>query len=111
MNNQDWTPPPPPAEQNDSIFSDSTRQFYAEEVRKGATKALIFGVLSLFCCPPIFGYLGYTTAQEVLVNIDVYQVEPGRKQIAQVGKVLSIVGVVVWTLGVILRVFLGAGGR
>ncbi|MDQ3801374.1 MAG: hypothetical protein M3384_18280 [Acidobacteriota bacterium] len=109
MNNQEWTPPPPPPE-NDTIFSDGTREFYAAEIRKDATKALVFGILSLFCCPPIFGYLGYTTAQEVLVNIDIYQVEAGKKAMAQIGKVLSITGVVLWTLGVILRVFLGAAG-
>lgn len=108
MNNQNWTPPPPPQEQNDSIFSDSTRQHYAEEIRKGATKALVFGILSLFCCPPIFGYLGYTTAQEVLTNIDIYQVEANKKQLAQVGKVLAIVGVVVWVVGFVLRLFLAS---
>jgi hypothetical protein len=110
MNNQDWTPPPPPQEQNDSMFSDSTRQFYAEEIRKGATKAIVFGLLSLFCCPPIFGYLGFTTAQEVLANIDIYQVETNKKQIAQVGKVLSIVGVIVWVVGFVLRLFLASAG-
>lgn len=101
MNNPDWTPPPPP--QDDSIFSQGTREYYAEEIRKGATKALIFGILSIFCCPPIFAYLGYTTAQEVLANIDIYQVEEGKKGLAQAGKILSIVGVVLWVFGTIAR--------
>lgn len=104
MNNPDWTPPPPP--QDDSIFSQGTREYYAEEIRKGATKALIFGVLSIFCCPPIFAYLGYTTAQEVLANIDIYQVEEGKKGVAQAGKILSIIGVVLWVIGIIARVTL-----
>ena len=103
MNNPDWTPPPPPQE-NDSIFSASTREHYAEEIRKGATKALIFGILSIFCCPPIFAYLGFTTAQEVLSNIDIYQVEQGKKGLAQAGKVLSIIGVILWIIGVVIRV-------
>ena len=101
MNNPEWTPPPLP--QEDSIFSQGTREYYADEIRKGATKALVFGVLSIFCCPPIFAYLGYTTAQEVLANIDIYQVEEGRKGMAQAGKILSIVGVVLWVVGTIVR--------
>lgn len=102
MNNPDWTPPPPP--QEDSIFSQSTRDHYANEVRKGATKALVFGILSLFCCPLIFGILGYTTANEVLNNIDVYQVEEGKRAMVQVAKVLSIIGMVIWGISLVLRI-------
>jgi hypothetical protein len=104
QNNQEWTPPPPP---EDSIFSSGTRAYYAEEIRKGATKALVFGILSILCCPPIFAYLGYTTAQEVLANIDLYQVEENKRGFAQAGKVLSIVGIVLWVLGLVVRI---AGG-
>ena len=100
QNNQDWTPPPPP---QDSIFSSGTREYYAEEIRKGANKALIFGILSIFCCPPVFAYLGYTTAQEVISNIEIYEVEENRRGLAQAGKVLSIVGVALWVVGMIAR--------
>ena len=100
QNNQDWTPPPPP---EDSIFSSGTREYYAEEIRKGANKALVFGILSIFCCPPVFAYLGYTTAQEVISNIEIYEVEENRRGLAQAGKVLSIVGVVLWVVGMIAR--------
>lgn len=103
-NSQDWTPPPPP---DDSIFSGGTRDHYAQEIRKGANKALVFGILSIFCCPPIFAYLGYTTAEEVLTNIDIYQVEENRRSLAQAGKVLSIVGVALWVVGVIARLAIG----
>ena len=86
------------------MFSAGTREYYADEIRKGATKALIFGLLSIFCCPPIFAYLGYTTSQQVLTNIDIYQVEQNRKSLAQAGKVLSIIGVVLWVIGLIFRI-------
>lgn len=102
MTEDNWTPPPPP--QDDSVFSAGTRDHYAGEIRKGSTKALVFGILSIFCCPPIFAYLAYTTAEEVLTNIAVYQVEEGRKGMAQIGKVLAIVGIVLWVIGLILRV-------
>lgn len=89
--------------QEDSIFSEGTRQYYAEEIRKGATKALIFGILSIFCCPPIFAYLGFTTAQEVLTNIDIYEVEHTKRGMAQAAKVLAIVGIALWGVGIVLR--------
>jgi hypothetical protein len=102
MEDPEWTPPPPP--QDDSMFSSGTREFYAKEIRSGATKALVFGLLSIFCCPPIFGYYAYTTAQEVLVNIDVYEVEESKKGMAQAGKILAIVGIVFWVIGIVFRI-------
>lgn len=51
-----------PLEAEESIFSSGTREYYAEKIRKDATKALIFGLLSIFCCPPIFAYFGYNAA-------------------------------------------------
>lgn len=104
MNHQEWTPPPPP--QEESMFSQGTREYYAKEISSGATKAFIFGILSIFCCPPIFAYFGYTIAQEVLTNIDIYQVGENKRGLAQAGKILSIVGVVLWIVGVILRIAL-----
>jgi hypothetical protein len=103
--NQQWNPPPPP---DDSVFGGSTRDHYAEQIRKGANKALVYGILSIFCCPPIFAYLGYTTADEVITNIEIYQVEEGKRGLAQAGKVLSIVGIVLWVVGLIARVGLQA---
>lgn len=72
MNNPDWTPPPPPQEDNSSIYSASTREYYAGEIRKKSTQALIFGILSLFCCGVVFGILGMNAANEAITNIEVY---------------------------------------
>ena len=105
---KEWTPPPPPEE--NSLHSQGTREYYAGEIRSGSTKALVYGILSIFCCPPIFAYLAYTTAEEVITNIAVYEVEEGRRGMAQVGKVLGIVGVVLWVIGTILRIFMAATG-
>jgi hypothetical protein len=102
-NNAGWVPPPPP---DDSMFSSGTREYYAEAIRKGSTKALVYGILCIFCCPPIFGYFAYTTAEEVLTNIAIYQVEENRKGMAQAGKILAIIGIVLWVIGVIARIAL-----
>jgi hypothetical protein len=101
QNNPGWAPPPPPPE--DSVFGSGTRDHYAGLIRSGSTKALVYGILSIFCCPPIFAYLAYTTAEEVLTNIAVYQVEENRAGLAQAAKVLAIVGVVIWGIGTIAR--------
>jgi hypothetical protein len=93
----EWTPPPPP--DDGSIFSSGTRDYYAAEIRKGATKALIYSILSVFCCPPLFAYLGYTTSQEVITNIEIYQVEENKMGLAKAAKIISIVGVVLWVVG------------
>lgn len=98
----EWTPPPPPEE--NSIFSAGTREHYADEIRKESTKALVFGILSIFCCPPIFAYLAWSKAQEVMANIDIYEVEEGRRGMAQVAKVLAVTGIVLWVVGTIFRI-------
>lgn len=104
QNDNEWTPPPPPGPEGNALHSQGTLEYYAAEIRSGSTKALIFGILSIFCCPPIFAYLAYTTADEVITNIAVYGVEENRRNMAQVGKVLSIVGIVLWVIGLIFRI-------
>ena len=111
MENQtekEWTPPPPP--DDNPLHSQGTREYYAAEIRSGSNKALVFGFLSIFCCPPIFAYLAYTTADEVITNIAVYEVEEGRRSMAQVAKVLAIVGIVLWVIGIIFRVIVATAG-
>jgi hypothetical protein len=104
QNENDWTPPPPPSQPENALHSQGTLEYYAAEIRSGSNKALIFGILSIFCCPPIFAYYAYTTADEVITNIAVYEVEQNRRGMAQAGKVLAIAGVVLWVIGIILRV-------
>lgn len=105
---KEWTAPPPP--EANALHSQGTLEYYAAEIRSGSTKALVFGILSIFCCPPIFAYLAYTTADEVITNIAVYEVEEGRRGMAQTGKVLAIIGIVLWVVGIILRIIVAAAG-
>ncbi len=106
MEEKEWTPPPPPEAPKDSLYSQGTLEYYEKEISTGAVKSLVFGILSIGCCPPLFAYLGYTTAQEVLTNIDIYEVGEGKRGLAQIGKILSIAGVILWIIGIILRVVL-----
>ena len=88
----------------ESMFSSGTREYYAAEVRTGANKAFIFGLLSIFCCPPIFAFYAYSTANEALSNMELYEVEAGKKSLAQAGKVLAICGAILWVIGIIVRI-------
>ena len=101
-NDPNWTPPPPP--DDGSMFSAGTREHYAKEIRNESTKAVVFGILSIFCCPPIFAYLAFNKAQEVITNIEIYEVEEGRRGMATAAKVLAIVGITLWVLSVIIRI-------
>lgn len=106
QNPNDWTAPPPP--QDDSMFSPQTREYYAEQIRKDSVKALVLSIIGFVCCPPIFAYFAWNTAQEVISNIELYQVEEGRKGMAQAAKVLAIASIGLWAVGVFLRI-LAAG--
>src|SRR4051812_47447765 len=109
MQNQNWTPPPPP--DDGSIFSSGTREYYAQEAGKKATQSLIFGILSIFCCGLIFGILGLNAANDALSNIATYDVAHDKKGLATAGKIISIVGLVLWVIGVIIRILLAIAGK
>lgn len=98
---QEWTPPPPP---EDSIFSSGTREFYAKEARASARNSLIFGILSLFCCGIIFGFLGYSSGTDAINTIDAYDIGHEKRGLAQVGRMLSIIGFVLWLAMIVLSI-------
>ncbi|MDP4181512.1 MAG: DUF4190 domain-containing protein [Bacillota bacterium] len=87
-------------------FIDPIMQKQNEVLPKGAhpdaKNALIFGILALLCCPIIFGILAIIKGNNALNDI---QQDPGYegKGMAQTGKILGIVGLCLWGLGIILR--------
>ena len=86
------------------MFSAGTREYYAKEIRNESTKAIVFGILSIFCCPPIFAYLAFSKAQEVIMNIELYEVEEGRRGMATGAKVLAVAGIVIWAVSLVIRI-------
>ncbi|MBV6495650.1 MAG: hypothetical protein JFAIHJKO_00762 [Pyrinomonadaceae bacterium] len=94
------------------MFSPQTREFYAGQIRKDSVKALVLSLVGFVCCPPVLAYFAWNTAQEVIMNIDLYQVEEGRKGLAQAAKILAIASIIFWVFGVIVRIlFLVADSR
>ncbi len=104
MENPQWVPPPPP--QEESMFGPGTREYYAQEIGKKATQSLIFGLLSLFCCGLIFGFIGLNAANEAISNIEIYDVAHDKKGLATAGKILSIIGLVLWIVSIIIRILI-----
>lgn len=92
------------------MFSPQTREFYAGQIRKDSVKALVLSLVGFVCCPPVLAYFAWNTAQEVIMNIELYQVEEGRKGLAQAAKILAIASIIFWVFGVIVRILLLAAG-
>jgi hypothetical protein len=112
MSDYGSTPPPPPPGGGGysapppiggGAFGGS--QGFPVDHPKGMT-VLILGILSLVCCGPL-GIVAWVMGNGVLREIDA---EPGRysnRQLVQIGRILGIVGGVLFLLGLAWLVFLG----
>ncbi|UWV47111.1 DUF4190 domain-containing protein [Acetivibrio thermocellus] len=68
--------------------------YYSAESDNAGIQALVFGILSIFCCSIIFGPLAIVKSNE------------SDSTMAKAGRILGIIGLVLWVLGIILRVIL-----
>jgi TRAP-type C4-dicarboxylate transport system permease small subunit len=85
------TPPPPAA---------------AAPSSSRAVMALVFGVLGVICCgffAPVAWYLG----NEELAGIDAGRLPESNRGMAQIAKILGIIGTILLVLGVLWVVFFG----
>lgn len=85
------TPPPPAA---------------AAPSSSRAVMALVFGVLGVICCgffAPVAWYLG----NEELAAIDAGRLPESNRGMAQIAKILGIIGTILLVLGVLWVVFFG----
>jgi hypothetical protein len=75
----------------------------AAEVASEVKTALILSIVGLFCFGFIFGFLAYRKATAALEIIALYEVAQDKKSLAMTAKVLSIVDIVAWILGLIVK--------
>ena len=68
-----------------------------------AKNALILSIVGLFCFGFIFGYLAFRKANEALETIALYDVAHEKRSLAMTAKVLSIIDIVVWIVGLVAR--------
>jgi len=75
----------------------------AAVVASEAKTALTFAILGIFCFGFIFGFLAYRKANEAIETIDIYDVAHDKRGMATAAKILGIIDIVLWALGLVLR--------
>ena len=80
-------------------------QGYPVDHPRGMT-VLILGILSIVCCGPL-GIVAWVMGNTALREIDAQPGRYGNRQLVQIGRILGIVGAVLFLLGVLWFVFLG----
>lgn len=85
-------PPPPPSSPNQSGASSN------------AIVALVLGILSWVMCPIVMGIAAWIIGNKELKAIDAGQSSPDGRTLANIGKWLGIINVILVTLGVILYI-------
>jgi hypothetical protein len=78
----------------------------AADVASEAKNALILSIVGIFCLGFIFGFLAFRKANEALETIDMYGVAQEKRSLAMTAKVLAILDIVLWAVGLLARFFL-----
>jgi hypothetical protein len=98
-----FIPPPPPA--GNSLYPPNVLAAKTAEVASDVKTALILSLLGIFCFGFIFGFLAFRKANSALENINIYQVAEDKRGMATTAKVIAILDIVLWGIGLLLRVF------
>lgn len=78
----------------------------AKQAADDARTALIFAIIGVFCFGFIFGFLAFRRANQAIEIIDHYDVAKDKRGIAMGAKILGIVDIVLWAVGLLARIFL-----
>jgi hypothetical protein len=100
--NAPFVPPPPPM--GNSLYSPETLAAKAASAASDAKNALILSIVGLFCFGFIFGFLAFRKANEAIETIDIYEVARDKRGLAMAAKVLGIIDIVLWGLGLLARI-------
>ena len=101
-----FVPPPPPPSPGNSFYSPEVLAQKTAYVAAEARTALILSIVGLFCFGFILGILAFRKANDVLQTIEIYEVGHDKKGIATTAKVLGIIDIVVWVIGLVARIAL-----
>jgi hypothetical protein len=96
-------PPPPPSVAGNPMFSQDVLAAKAAEAASEAKTALIMSIVGIFCFGFIFGILAFRKANSALETISIYGVAQDKRGIAMTAKVLSIIDIAGWVVGLIAR--------
>ncbi len=98
VNNAPFVAPPPP-----SMYSSDAQAAKANEAANDAKNALIMAIVGIFCLGFILGILAVKKASSAIQTIDTYQVAQDKRGLAVAAKVLGIIDIVLWAIGLVLR--------
>ena len=102
--NQPFIPPPPPSMGSGMYPPDMLTQ-QANVIASEAKTALLLSILGVFCFGFIFGFIAFRKANSGLQMIETYNVAHDKRGMLMTAKILSIIDIVLWALGLLLRVF------
>jgi hypothetical protein len=102
-NDAPFVPPPPPV---NSIYPPDVLAAKAAEAGSNAKNALILSFVGLFCFGFIFGVIAFRKANEAIETIDIYQVARDKRGMAVAAKILGIIDIVGWAVGLLARILL-----
>ena len=75
----------------------------AKQAADDAKQALIMSIVGIFCLGFILGFLAFRKASSAIETIDLYNVAQDKRGMAMAAKIIGIVDIVLWALGLIAR--------
>lgn len=99
-------PPPPSPLEGNPLYPPHVLQTKADEAKSDAKTALILSILGIFCFGFILGIIAYKKAENALEIISIYEVAKDSRSLATTAKVLAIVDIVLWVVGILARFLL-----
>jgi hypothetical protein len=96
-------PPPNPPPPGNPMYPPEVLRAKAQEAASDAKNALIMSLVGLICFGFIFGFLAFRKASSAIETIDLYEVAKEKRGMATAAKILGIIDIVGWVLGLIAR--------
>ena len=102
-NDRPFVPPPPPSPYGSSLYPPDVLATKARYVASEARDALILSIVGVFCFGFVLGILAVRKANAALETISIYEVAQEKRSMAMTAKVIGIIDIVLWALGLIAR--------
>src|SRR5262249_32975118 len=95
----------PPSVPGNPLYPPEMLAQKAAQVASDAKSALIMSIIGIFCFGFILGFIAFRKANDALRTIDIYQVAEDKRSMLMTAKILSIIDIVFWAIGLVLRIF------
>ena len=103
--NDPFVPPPPPY-MGSSMYPPDMLSQQANVIAAEAKNALLLSILGIFCFGFIFGFIAFRKANSGLQMIDTYNVAHEKRGMLMTAKILAIIDIVLWAVGLLVRIAL-----